>query len=325
MSCCSSKSSSGGGGGNGCALTLAAVAAGGAIAGIALAHLWQPATCRKGKKKASGGVCPFSGKKSSKFDAKGVHLKYWGGRGLMETGRMLLAIGGFFPQDGDYVDGRYTTDVATGVEDGPRKRAAYNDIKDTLASNLGRMPVCATPAGDVGQSAAINYYLATELGLMGAGALEGATIVSIQEHLKEMGQAYRKLVPYGKEPSAEANDQWFDGGAEDASPAPADMKNRDRFLKWYAGRIEAVVGGGGFAVGASISLADVLLFRAFGECLSDAQATDTVKPWSKEPFGSKARTDKVLAGTPKLRAIIAQVAANPGVARWLAERGVQGF
>ena len=238
---------------------------------------------------------------------------------------MLLAIRGHFPQDGDYVDGRYTTDVATGVEDGPRKRAAYNDIKNSLGSNLGRMPVLSTPAGDVGQSAAINYYLAAELGLMGGSALEGAAIVSIQEHLKEMGQAYRKLVPYGKEPTSEANDSWFGGGAEDKSPAPADMKNRDRWLKWYAGRIESCVGARGFAVGGSISLADVLLFRAFGETLSDAQATDTVKPWSKEPFGSKARTDAVLAGCPKLRAILAQVEGNAGIKRWLAERGVQGF
>ena len=46
------------------------------------------------------------------------------------------------------------------------------------------------------------------------------------------------------------------------------------------------------------------------------------RAWS---FGSKARTDKALAATPKLRAIVAQVAANPGAARWLAERGIQGF
>lgn len=44
-----------------------------------------------------------------------------------------------------------------------------------------------------------------------------------------------------------------------------------RLLKWYMGRLEGVVGAGGTAVGSSISLADVLIYNKFAECLTEAE------------------------------------------------------
>lgn len=236
---------------------------------------------------------------------------------------MLLAMSGKFPRDGDYIDGRYTTDVESGVHaDG---RLAYNDIKEELGSNLGRMPVLACAAGEVGQSVAINYFLASELGLMGADHMEAATILAIQEHLKEMNSAFRTLVPYGSEPTKEAVDKWFEGGADDVKGA-ANMKTRsERFLRWFVGRIELQVGGDGYAVGGKPSLADALIFNAFNEHLSSAQAKETVKPFNREPFTSLSRTASVLKAAPKLCKVIANVEAHPGIQRWLAERGIQGF
>ena len=105
-------------------------------------------------------------------ESKPLHLKYWNGRGLMEVPRMLLAIAGQFP--GDYVDGRYTGDVADGEPN------AFSSINTTLTANLGRMPCATTADGTIGQSAAINYYVATELGLMGGSTFEAAAILSIQ-------------------------------------------------------------------------------------------------------------------------------------------------
>merc|ERR1712224_694126 len=158
----------------------------------------------------------------------------------MEVPRMLLAISGKFP--GDYDDGRYTTDAPHG------NCKSYSDIKDTLQSNLGRMLVLTVGEDAVGQSAAINFYIASECGLMGKSTLEAAQIISIQEHLKEMNTAFRKVIPYGNEPTEDDLDKWFNTGAED-STGPANMRNRDRFMKWYSARIEATVGSGGFAVG----------------------------------------------------------------------------
>ena len=231
---------------------------------------------------------------------------------------MLLAIAGKFP--GDYKDGRYTTDVDEGAAN------HFGQVNTTLSANLGRMPVCSSEAGDIGQSAAINFYIASECGLMGANHFEAAQIIAIQEHVKEMGTAFRSHVPYGAEPTEAGMNAWFEGGADDRSPAPADGSKRgERNINWYIGRIEAVVGEGGFAVGGKISLADVLLYNAFAEVLEAAQAADTVAQFKREAFASKARTDKALEAAPKLQAICAAVKANENVAKWLAQRGTQRF
>ena len=187
------------------------------------------------------------------------------------------------------------------------------------------MPLLSHSSGvDIGQSAAINYYLAASLGFMGKNPLEGAQITAISEHLKEMNQAYRKIIPYGTEPTAEQNDKWFDGGADDASPAPA-ARGGERYLKWYMGRIEYAIGAGGFSVGSSISLADVLIYNTFAEFLSDEQANEGVAQYRREAFGSKARTDKALDAHPKLKAVCTSVAGQPQIQKWLATRGKQGF
>lgn len=238
-----------------------------------------------------------------------LELAYWNGRGLMEVPRMLLALAGKFPGD-DYKDGRYSSPTEPG----------------DLSWNLGRMPLLRAGSESVGQSAAINFYVASECGLNGSNNMQAAQILSISEHLKEMKQKYGTLAPYGVEPTTEVLDSWFDTGATDASPAPADGSARDtRFLGWWMGRIEAVVGSGGIAVGDKISLADVLIYNTFAEHLKDDEAAEGVAKFRREPFGSKARTDAALEKHPKLKAICESVAANESIQKWLGSRGVQGF
>ena len=152
-------------------------------------------------------------------------------------------------QNTDYTDGRYS------VPDGD------------LTANLGRMPLAVVGDASIGQSAAINYYLATECGLMGKSSLEAAQIISISEHLKEMNTAYRTIVPWGAEPSKDALDKWFDQGATDVTGTADRAGQPTRYLTWWMGRIEAVLGSSGFAVGDSLSLADVLLYNVFSEHL----------------------------------------------------------
>jgi len=247
-----------------------------------------------------------------------IALKYWDGRGLMEVPRMMLALAGKFP--GDYKDGRYGTDYASGHE------KSYADVKDSLSANLGRMPVLVAGDTSIGQSNAINYYLASELGFMGAGFLEGAQIIAIQEHVKEMSTAYRAVCPYGEEPTEENLSKWFTEGAEDASPAAADMsRKKERYFKWFAGRIEGVLPSTGVSVGSSLSLADLLIYNLFAETLQDSEAADSVAQYRREPFGSKAKTDAGLAAFPNISNVCATVAATPQIAKWLGMRGINKF
>jgi glutathione S-transferase len=235
-----------------------------------------------------------------------ITLKYWNGRGLMEVPRTMLAIAGKFP-GADYTDGRFDAPPAD------------------LEANLGRMPMCTVGDQHIGQSAAINHYIAAECGMLGDNNLQGAQIVAIAEHAKEMVKAWGTLVPWGTEPSAEAADKWFDGGATDTT-GPADRAGYStRFLTWWLGRMEAAVGAGGFAVGNRLSLADVMLYNALGEHLRESEVKEGTPQWKREAFGNKARTDAKVAQYPKIAAIIANVAGNANVQKWLDMRGVQGF
>jgi len=237
-----------------------------------------------------------------------INLKYWPGRGLAEVPRMVLAIAGKFPGEG------YTDTRCQAPPEG-------------LEANLGRLPCLAVGEDAVGQSVAINYFVASENGLMGSSNLEAAKILGISEHLKEMTSAWRVLVPYGVEPSAENLSTWFDSGAEDVSGPAVGATRSTRFAKWYMGRIESVLGPNtGFAVGSSLSLADVLIYNTFAELLTESEAPSADYPaWKRESFGSKAKTDAVLANYPKLLACCQSVASNANIQKWLSTRGVQQF
>ena len=210
-------------------------------------------------------------------------------------------------QGADYVDGRFSEPPADGLE-----------------SNLGRMPVLQTDDGAVGQSTAIAYYVAAENGFLGSNHLEAAQILAVNEHIKEMVGEYRKLVPWGTDP-ADKLDIWFDQGANDVTGPAVRANMATRYATWWMGRIEAMLGDKGFAVGDKLSWADVSIYFIFGETLSDDQAAENVQYHQKAPFGSKERTDAALEKYPKLLASVNAVRNNANHQKWLEIRGKQGF
>jgi glutathione S-transferase len=245
-----------------------------------------------------------------------ITLKYWGGRGLMEVPRMMLAMAGKFPKEGGYKDVR----VNFGDD------AAFAAVANTLDANLGRMPLLETPEGSIGQSAAINFYVATKCGLMGKSTLETAKILAICEHIKELRESYAKLVPFGTAPTAEALDTFFDSNeANDFSGPAVRATQGKRYLKWYMGRLEGLVAEGGFAVGTGPSLAGVLIYSTFGDVLEVDEAPKDFPAYRREPFGSLTRTNAALAKCPKIKAIVDKFANRPMIKKWRAERGPQGF
>jgi len=259
-----------------------------------------------------------SSKRADKEESvDGISLYYWNGRGLMEVPRMLLAANNKFPP-ADYDDGRYSTDDSYG----PVK--SYDLVKDKMDCNMGRMPVMSQDGKFVGQSVAINYYIAKQTGMMGANDFEAAQIISLQEHLRECMESFRKLIPYGNTPAEDELNTWFDTGATDSN-GPADMKARkSRFLKWYVGRIEnCITGSDGYAVGSDLSLADLLIYNMFAEVLAEGEAADSVKgvKWRREPFASLERTNAALKSAPKIQRICETVRASPGIKQWLNTRG----
>lgn len=203
-----------------------------------------------------------------------------------------------------------------------------------LDINLGRVPLVVTPDGPIGQRAAINSYLADTCGLNGATALERATIVAVDEALREMNQAWDKLPSGGEtdeEKAASAAEKvatWFAESAAKDYCGPSDMSGTrgERRARWFMNRLETFLGSDGFAVGGKLSLADLLIYNAFAETLTDDEIPRPDFPAARRyPFGDLEATNAALADCPKLSAIIASVKADANIQAYLAGRGKQMF
>ena len=85
---------------------------------------------------------------------------------------------------------------------------------------------------------------------------------------------------------------------------------------YHLGRLERPTSSTpGFAVGSKISLADVMLFRHFGDVVNNKELG-----YKAEPFGSSAKTDALLASFPKIKAIVENVRADAKLQSYLAAR-----
>ena len=105
------------------------------------------------------------GKGFAKSD--GLTLKYWNGRGLMEVPRLMLAKRNMYASAGDFADIRVTTDSLDDYEAGNNTVVSYDSVANTLDSNLGRLPILECNGKSIGQSAAINYFVAKRLDCLG--------------------------------------------------------------------------------------------------------------------------------------------------------------
>ena len=241
---------------------------------------------------------------AQQFDS--FRLSYFDGRGLAEVPRTLFATAGLFPGSG-FDDVRMT-----------RPEFAAAKGKGDLAQNLDRLPVLNHNGAVIGQSGAINRYLARRLGLVGTSEVEAAQVDALTEHIADVRAAYRKLFPYRQEltaAEAEANGKvWFDTPA-----VPAVEDRSERQLRWFLGHIETTLPGGGYSVGGRPSLADAQFFNLLGE-----HAPEVEDKMKAEPFGSLARTTDVLSAYPKLKAVVDAFRQSPGMQHYLSVRGDAG-
>ena len=106
---------------------------------------------------------------ASAATASGLTLKYFDARGAAETTRVLLAIGGIA-----YTDHRYA--IGPGFE-APEFKA--DKESGALARNLGRAPLLLTDEGAIGQSKAMERYVAGQAGLMGSTPFEVTLSLSL--------------------------------------------------------------------------------------------------------------------------------------------------
>ena len=113
-------------------------------------------------------------------------LRYFDARGAAEVIRTIFAAANV-----DYEDYRYTFSM-----DGPKPQICEQHGVDKEAgmfdANLKRLPVLEVQGEMIGQSRAIERFVAKDLGLMGKGKIDEAKIDAICEHVRDLRDAYQK-------------------------------------------------------------------------------------------------------------------------------------
>ncbi|KAL3823317.1 hypothetical protein ACHAXA_010452 [Cyclostephanos tholiformis] len=218
-----------------------------------------------------------------------LQLKYFDIRGAAETCRVLLALGGE-----EYVDARYEIDQATFQSPEFLEAKENGDLK----MNLNRAPVLVIPDGRViGQSKAIERYLARRLGLMGKTPEDEAIIDCIAEHCRDV-----------KDAAARKGFSRFTKGKTDEEKAIARSEWFETEMPSMLDKIEASLPetsrSPGFSFGDAPTYGDVAIWALLRDC-APADLDDTTKA-----------SEKCIA----LNAIADQIASNPGVSKWLKER-----
>lgn len=217
-----------------------------------------------------------------------LKLKYFDLRGAAEPARLLLAFG-----DEEYDDMRF--EITPGTFDSPSFKAAKESGE--LQMNLNRAPVLVTSDGiTIGQSKAIERFIARRLGLMGSSPIEEALVDCVAEHCRDVKDAQMRkgFSAFTKnksdEEKATAKQEWF----ETEMPVMLEKINE----------VVQSAGTKGFAVGSAPSLADVAIFCLLRDCM----------PAEQEEVAAAAKK------CDALNIIADAVASNPGVSKWVKER-----
>eukprot|EP00986_Skeletonema_menzelii_P004728 scaffold1647_cov148-Skeletonema_menzelii.AAC.13 len=221
--------------------------------------------------------------------ALAYQLKYFDIRGAAETCRVIFALG-----EAEYTDVRYKIDPAT------FQSAEFNEAKENgdLTLNLNRAPVLVTPQGKtIGQSKAIERYLARRFGLTGKTPEDEAMIDCIAEHCRDVKDAARQK-GFSKftrnksdEEKAEARKEWFEN----------DMPT---MLMKIEEAVKETSEADGYSFGATTTYGDVAIWALLRDCFP-ADLDDTTKAAEK---------------CVVLNAIADQIQSNAGVAKYLSER-----
>lgn len=219
-----------------------------------------------------------------------LELKYFDIKGAAETCRVLLALGGE-----DYTDTRYQMDPTTFQS----PQFLEDKSSGKLSINLNRAPVLIiTSSGrTIGQSKAIERYIARKCGLMGRTSEEEAIIDCIAEHCRDVKDAamrkrFSKFVK-DKTDKEKALDrtQWFN-------------EDMPLLLSKIEQSVSEISTRPGYTLEDKPTYADVTIWALLRDC-SDTDLNDTTMAANK---------------CKVLNAIADQIASHPGVAKWLNDR-----
>lgn len=220
-----------------------------------------------------------------------MELRYFDGKGAVESSRLLLAMSGTA-----YTDTRWKMDMSKPYG---QRCQGFMAAKKTgeLEANLDRAPILLVDGVAIGQSKSIERYIARRVGLYGANEIEAAQCDAFCEHLRDLKEMHGKAA---------------DAKAFNAETLPA-----------FFEKLEKVAGDKSCIVGKSLSIADVAFYELVHEYFPARDAYLAGKEPNAKKFNDQSAQGAAMAkleSCPKLASSIAAVRKHPGVAEHIAGR-----
>jgi len=219
-----------------------------------------------------------------------IKLQYFDARGVSETIRLMLAVAKV-----EYEDARFPFSFGTPGDFSTIVRPEFDAAKAAgeLTASAGKVPYLEVDGVKVGQSKAIERYVAKTYGLGGASDMEFAQIDAVCEMIRDIKDAYNNA-KRGKDKGTpeleEALKKWF------GETLPEQVK-----------LVEGMVPGGNFLFGKSLSYADIALWQFLAA--PEGGFFDNTE-------GAKAS----FAACPKIGVAMEAVSSIPELQAWLEKR-----
>eukprot|EP00929_Paragymnodinium_shiwhaense_P093715 TRINITY_DN5394_c0_g1_i2.p1 TRINITY_DN5394_c0_g1~~TRINITY_DN5394_c0_g1_i2.p1 ORF type:complete len:229 (+),score=86.15 TRINITY_DN5394_c0_g1_i2:79-765(+) len=215
-----------------------------------------------------------------------MKLVYFDIRGLAEVTRLLFAHAKV-----DYEDVRYPLSFGTPGDFSTIKREEWDaaKAKGDFVAGMGKVPVLEVDGVKVGQSKAIERFVAKKVGMMGANDVEAFQIDALCSCVTDIKDAYKAAKEAGKDDKDAAMKKWF-----------------DETLPEWLGKVEQALPsgpGGPWLVGDRMSLADVTFYYFLLD--------------PKGFFDDLAGAAKALETAPRLHAACKAVLNDEGIAAWV--------
>lgn len=220
-----------------------------------------------------------------------LKLTYFDARGPAEVSRIMLKIGGV-----EFEDHRLPI---TKKPDGGFDVPEFASVKESglYAANMNRLPVLNVDGIIIGQSRAIERYIAQHCKLMGKDEIERALVDCITENVRDIKDRWGKVrLTGGLGKSAikdEAVAKWFSGGElaewltklDHSLPQPGTSNQQE------------------YAVGDSLSLADISIWHLLRDYFTQ--------------YDNEVRAAEKKAKCAKLSRIANKVAEHSVVKNWM--------
>ena len=217
-----------------------------------------------------------------------MKLTYFNVRGLAETSRFLLALGGE-----EYEDFRYPLEVIDMSKHEMKKDEFDKDKADgKLVTSLNKVPFLEVDGVTIPQSKSVERFLARRFNMMGSSDLEAAQIDAICESVRDFKDMYQKVRFLPEDEKEAGMKEWF----------TVTLVERLILLE------NQLVGESGFSVGNTTTLSDVVLFT-----------------FVTEFFDNKEAALNATLASPKVRAVVDRLSSDEKVLKWVSERPKTSF